>query len=260
VTSPDLRTNDARRPWQFDFRLSDRHKHCRSSTLHLVRAEERTFDVTRGREANRLGKGSVSCRERKPRLLPVVADVERVPLPVFPRGSASSVYRSDQPSWLTPPESLDLRRGRPFHDTDIDTTGAFRIGSRSFCRSATTTTRGSSCRHGVLCARNHLFKFGGEWNRRRPRGLCGLRQRAHRVQQRHGFINYVTLDGAYRSAPTAFRARPEAAQAVRSWAREPLPAARPVSLDPRWSRRARKRSPRTSLRFTAGHLEAHPPS
>ncbi len=68
------------------------------SQNHVVRAEKWHLRRRRlGRQRERPGKRPVPRRKREPRVLPVVPDVERVPVPVLARGPASALQRTDQP-------------------------------------------------------------------------------------------------------------------------------------------------------------------
>jgi len=54
----------------------------------------------------------------------------------------------------------------PFHDTDIDTASAFRIGMPFFLPIRDDHDTRVQLLDNISVARgNHLFKFGGEWNR-----------------------------------------------------------------------------------------------
>src|SRR5882762_4576944 len=200
--SPISRTNDARAALaKFDFRLSDRHNLSLKYNYTWSEQQNGTFDVdTWGASANGLEKdrshavnGSLVSflssrtsnefrfqysREDRPR--PYTGAINHL-------GDTTGV-------------SSIFGAAVPFHDTDIDTASAFRIGMPFFLPIRDDHDTRVQLLDNISVARgNHLFKFGGEWKRTATTqvfvGFANGRMAFNSVT---GFINYVTLGSGYR--------------------------------------------------------------
>jgi len=200
--SPIARTNDARAALaKFDFRLSDRHNLSLKYNYTWSEQKNGTFDVdTWGVSANGLEKdrshavnGSLVSflssrtsnefrfqysREDRPR--PYTGAINHL-------GDTTGV-------------SSIFGAAVPFHDTDIDTASAFRIGMPFFLPISDDHDTRVQLLDNVSFARgNHLFKFGGEWNRTATTQVfVGFANGRIAFNSVTGFINYVTLGSGYR--------------------------------------------------------------
>ena len=200
--SPISRTNDARAALaKFDFRLSDRHNLSLKYNYTWSEQKNGTFDVdTWGVSANGLEKdrshavnGSLVSflssrtsnefrfqysREDRPR--PYTGAINHL-------GDTTGV-------------SSIFGAAVPFHDTDIDTASAFRIGMPFFLPISDDHDTRVQLLDNVSFARgNHLFKFGGEWNRTATTQVfVGFANGRIAFNSVTGFINYVTLGSGYR--------------------------------------------------------------
>jgi carboxypeptidase family protein len=200
--SPIARTNDARAALaKFDFRLSDRHNLSLKYNYTWSEQQNGTFDVdTWGASANGLEKdrshavnGSLVSflssrtsnefrfqysREDRPR--PYTGAINHL-------GDTTGV-------------SSIFGAAVPFHDTDIDTASAFRIGMPFFLPISDDHDTRVQLLDNVSFARgNHLFKFGGEWNRTATTQVfVGFANGRIAFNSVTGFINYVTLGSGYR--------------------------------------------------------------
>jgi len=199
---PISRTNDARAALvKFDFRLSDRHNLSLKYNYTWSEQKNGTFDVnTWGVSANGLERdrshavnGSLVSflssrtsnefrfqysREDRPR--PYTGAIDHL-------GDTTGV-------------SSIFGAAVPFHDTDIDATNAFRIGMPFFLPIRDDHDTRVQLLDNISIARgNHLFKFGGEWNRTATTqvfvGFANGRMAFNSVT---GFINYVTQGSGYR--------------------------------------------------------------
>src|SRR5205809_1727865 len=206
--APISRTNDARAALaKFDFRLSDRHNLSLKYNYTWSEQKNGTFDVdTWGASANGLEKdrshavnGSLVSflssrtsnefrfqysREDRPR--PYTGAINHL-------GDTTGV-------------SSIFGKGVPFHDTDVDTAtaGAFRFGMPFFLPISDDHDTRVQLLDNISIARgNHLFKFGGEWNRTATTqvfvGFANGRMAFNSVT---GFIRYVTLGSGYRECST----------------------------------------------------------
>src|SRR6266566_2740772 len=198
---PIARTNDARAALaKFDFRLSDRHNLSLKYNYTWSEQKNGTFDVdTWGASANGLEKdrshavnGSLVSflssrtsnefrfqysREDRPR--PYTG-------PTNPRGDTTGV-------------SSIFGAAVPFHDTDVDPANSFRFGLPFFLPIRDDHDTRVQLLDNVSIARgNHLFKFGGEWNRTATTqvfvGFAGGRMAFTSV---HGFENFVNQGSHY---------------------------------------------------------------
>src|SRR3989442_1482276 len=198
---PISRTNDARAALaKFDFRLSDRHNLSLKYNYTWSEQKNGTFDVdTWGASANGLEKdrshavnGSLVSflssrtsnefrfqysREDRPR--PYSG-------PTNPRGDTTGV-------------SSIFGAAVPFHDTDVDPLNSFRFGLPFFLPIRDDHDTRIQLLDNVSIARgNHLFKFGGEWNRTATTqvfvGFAGGRMAFTSV---HGFENFVNQGSHY---------------------------------------------------------------
>src|SRR2546425_1152969 len=189
------RTNDARAALaKFDFRLSDKHSLSLKYNYTWSEQKNGTFDVdTWGASANGLEQshshavnGSLaSClssrtsnefrfqysREDRPR--PYTGALNHL-------GDTSGV-------------SSIFGAAVPFHDTDVDTTNAFRIGLPFFLPIRDDHDTRIQLLDNVSIARgNHLVKFGGEWNRTATTQVfVGFADGRMSFNSVYGFINFV---------------------------------------------------------------------
>src|SRR5436190_3222264 len=196
------RTNDARAALaKFDFRLSDRHNLSLKYNYTWSEQKNGTFDVdTWGASANGLEKdrshavnGSLVSflssrtsnefrfqysREDRPRPYPG---------PTNPLGDTTGV-------------SSIFGAAVPFHDTDVDPLNSFRFGLPFFLPIRDDHDTRVQLLDNVSIARgNHLFKFGGEWNRTATTQVfIGFANGRIAFNSVTGFINYVTLGSGYR--------------------------------------------------------------
>jgi hypothetical protein len=80
----------------------------------------------------------------------------------------------------------------PFHDTDIDTTTAFRIGMPFFLPIEDHDTRIQLLDNVSIARGNHLIKFGAEWNRTAAsQTFVGFANGRMSFNSVYGFINFV---------------------------------------------------------------------
>jgi len=162
------RTNDARAALaKFDFRLSDRHNLSLKYNYTWSEQKNGTFDVdTWGASANGLEKDRSHAVNGS--------------LVSFLSSRTSNEFRfqyarEDRPRPYTGPNnhlgdttgvSSIFGAAVPFHDTDVDTTHAFRFGLPFFLPIRDDHDTRIQVLDNVSIARgNHLIKFGGEWNR-----------------------------------------------------------------------------------------------
>jgi hypothetical protein len=198
---PIARTNDARAALaKLDFRLSARHN--LSLKYNYTWSEQRngTFDVdTWGASANGLEQSKSNAVNGS--------------LISFLTSRASNEFRfqfarEDRPRPYAGPNnhlgdttgvSSIFGSGVPFHDTDVDPGHAFRFGMPFFLPiSDDHDTRIQLLDNVSLSRGNHLFKFGGEWNRTSTTqvfvGFAGGRMAFTSVK---GFINFVNQGSHY---------------------------------------------------------------
>jgi hypothetical protein len=198
---PIARTNDARAALaKLDFRLSDQHTLSLKYNYTWAQQQNGTFDVdTWGASANGLEQSHSHAVNGS--------------LGSFLSSRTSNELRfqfsrEDRPRPYTGPNnhlgdttgvSSIFGAGVPFHDTDIDTTNAFRIGLPFFLPIRDDHDTRVQLLDNVSISRgNHLIKFGGEWNRTSTTqvfvGFANGRMAFNTVT---GFINYVTRGPHY---------------------------------------------------------------
>jgi hypothetical protein len=165
---PIARTNNARVGLaKFDWRLSDRHNLSLKYNYTWSEQQNGTFDVdTWGASANGLEQDHSNAVNGS--------------LVSFLTSQASNEFRfqysrEDRPRPYTGPTnpqgdttgvSSIFGAAVPFHDTDVDTTNAFRFGMPFFLPISDDHDTRIQMLDNVSIARgNHLIKFGGEWNR-----------------------------------------------------------------------------------------------
>jgi hypothetical protein len=198
---PIARTNDARAALaKFDFRLSDRHNLSLKYNYTWAEQQNGTFDVdTWGASANGLEKSKSNAvngslvsflSSRTSNELRFQFSREDRPRPYT--GPAN--HRGD-----TTGVSSIFGAAVPFHDTDIDTTRAFRVGLPFFLPIRDDhDTRVQLLDNVSYSSGNHLIKLGGEWNRTSTTqvfvGFAGGRMAFTTV---HGFENFVTQGSHY---------------------------------------------------------------
>jgi len=198
---PISRTNDARAALaKFDFRLSDKNNLSLKYNYTWAEQQNGTFDVdTWGASANGLEQSHSHAVNGS--------------LSSFLSSNASNELRfqfarEDRPRPYTGPSnhlgdttgvSSIFGANVPFHDTDIDSTNAFRIGLPFFLPiSDDHDTRVQLLDNVSISRGNHLIKFGGEWNRTSTTqvfiGFANGRMSFNSVT---GFINYVNNGSHY---------------------------------------------------------------
>src|SRR6266700_4155591 len=200
------RTNDARAALaKFDFRLSDRHNLSLKYNYTWSEQKNGTFDVdTWGGSANGLEKDRSHAVNGS--------------LVSFLSSRTSNEFRfqysrEDRPRPYTGPinhlgdttgVSSIFGAAVPFHDTDVDTASAFRFGMPFFLPIRDDHDTRVQLLDNVSIARgNHLFKFGGEWNRTATTQVfVGFANGRIAFNSVTGFIRYVTLGSGYRECST----------------------------------------------------------
>src|SRR3989449_6114914 len=199
--SPIARTNDARAALaKFDFRLSDRHNLSLKYNYTWSEQKNGTFDVdTWGASANGLEKDRSHAVNGS--------------LVSFLSSRTSNEFRfqysrEDRPRPYSGPTnplgdttgvSSIFGAAVPFHDTDVDPLNSFRFGLPFFLPIRDDHDTRVQLLDNVSIARgNHLFKFGGEWNRTATTqvfvGFAGGRMAFTSV---HGFENFVNQGSHY---------------------------------------------------------------
>src|SRR5213594_1582398 len=165
---PISRTNDARAALvKLDWRLSDRHNLSLKYNYTWSQQENGTFDIdTWGRSSNGLERDWSNAVNGS--------------LVSFLSSRASNEFRfqysrEDRPRPYTGPNnhlgdttgvSSIFGAAVPFHDTDIDPINSFRFGMPFFLPiKGDHDTRVQLLDNVSIARGNHLFKFGGEWNR-----------------------------------------------------------------------------------------------
>jgi outer membrane receptor for ferrienterochelin and colicin len=199
---PISRTNNARAALaKFDFRLSDRHNLSLKYNYTWSEQKNGTFDVpTWGASANGLEKDRSHAVNGS--------------LVSFLSSQTSNEFRfqysrEDRPRPYTGAinhlgdttgVSSIFGAAVPFHDTDIDTLRAFRIGMPFFLPIRDDhDTRVQLLDNMSIALGNHLVKFGGEWNRTATTQVfVGFANGRIAFNSVTGFINYVTLGSGYR--------------------------------------------------------------
>jgi hypothetical protein len=195
------RTNDARAALaKLDFRLSDKHNLSLKYNYTWAEQQNGTFDVdTWGASANGLEQSHSHAVNGS--------------LVSFLSSRTSNELRfqfsrEDRPRPYTGPNnhlgdttgvSSIFGAGVPFHDTDIDTTNAFRIGLPFFLPIRDDHDTRIQLLDNVSISRgNHLIKLGGEWNRTSTTqvfvGFANGRMAFNSVT---GFINFVNQGSHY---------------------------------------------------------------
>ena len=200
--NPIARTNNARAGLaKFDFRLSDRHNLSLKYNYTWSQQENGTFDVdTWGSSANGLEKD--------------YSNAVNGSLVSFLSSRTSNELRfqfsrEDRPRPYTGPNnhlgdttgvSSIFGSAVPFHDTDVDTASAFRFGMPFFLPIRDDHDTRYQLLDNVSISRgNHLFKFGGEWNRTATTQVfVGFANGRIAFNSVTGFIRYVTLGSGYR--------------------------------------------------------------
>jgi hypothetical protein len=198
---PIARTNNARAALaKLDFRLSARTNLSLKYNYTWAEQQNGTFDVdTWGASANGLEQSKSNAVNGS--------------LISFLTSRASNEFRfqfarEDRPRPYNGPNnhlgdttgvSSIFGTGVPFHDTDVDFGNAFRFGMPFFLPiSDDHDTRIQLLDNVSLSRGNHLFKFGGEWNRTSTTqvfvGFAGGRMAFGSVT---GFINFVNQGSHY---------------------------------------------------------------
>ncbi len=198
---PIARTNNARAALaKLDFRLSARHNLSLKYNYTWAEQQNGTFDVdTWGASANGLEQSKSNAVNGS--------------LISFLSSRASNEFRfqfarEDRPRPYNGPNnhlgdttgvSSIFGSGVPFHDTDVDFGNAFRFGMPFFLPiSDDHDTRIQLLDNVSLTRGNHLFKFGGEWNRTSTTqvfvGFAAGRMAFGSVT---GFINFVNQGSHY---------------------------------------------------------------
>src|SRR6266516_1541004 len=199
--APISRTNDARAALaKFDFRLSDRHNLSLKYNYTWSEQKNGTFDVdTWGASANGLEQDHSHAVNGS--------------LVSFLSSRTSNEFRfqysrEDRPRPYTGAINHDgdttgvssiFGKGVPFHDTDVDPLNSFRFGLPFFLPIRDDHDTRVQLLDNLSIARgNHLFKFGGEWNRTATTqvfvGFAGGRMAFSSV---HGFITFIDSGSHY---------------------------------------------------------------
>ncbi len=183
------RTNDANAfLGKLDFRLSPKHNATLKYNFTYSKQQNGTFDVDSwGRSANALEKDYSHAVN----------------------GSLSSLFSSSLSNefrfqWAREARPrpydgpINPTTGRPFPDTDIDFGGQYRIGMPFFIPVQDHDVRFQVLDNVSLVKGNHLFKFGGEWNRTATtQTFIGFGNGRIAFGSVQGFLNYVANGNGY---------------------------------------------------------------
>ena len=191
---PIARTNDANALMaKLDFRLSDNHNATLKYNYTNSRQENGTFDVDFwGRSANAVERdfshavnGSLSSQ-----LSSSLSNEFRF-----------QIAREERPRPYEGP--LNPETGRPFPDTDIGFVGpggfsGYRLGLPFFIPVDAYDFRFQVLDNISIVSGDHLFKFGGEWNRTGVKQTFrGFEQGRFGFTSVNGFLNYVAQGNQY---------------------------------------------------------------
>ncbi len=186
---PIARTNDARAALvKLDFHLSERHNLSLKYNYTWSQQQNGTFDFdTWGASANGLERD--------------YSNAVNGSLHSF-LGSHSTneirfqYSREDRPRPYNGP--INPGSGTPFKDTDIDFVNAFRFGMPFFLPIKDHDNRIQALDNFSIGRGNHLFKFGGEYNRTETvQTFIGFANGRMAFNSVTGFINYVTQGSGY---------------------------------------------------------------
>jgi carboxypeptidase family protein len=184
------RTNDANALLaKFDFRLSQKHNATIKYNYTRSSQDNGTFDVdTYGRSSNATENDHSHA---------VNGSLTSVFSSALSNEFRFQWAREDRPRPYSGP--INPNTGRPLPDTDIDSLGGYRIGMPFFIPLQTAYDFRLQLVDNVSIVRgNHLFKFGGEWNRTGVNqtflGFANGRMSFNTVQ---GFLNYTAFGPGY---------------------------------------------------------------
>ncbi|MGE5762061.1 MAG: TonB-dependent receptor domain-containing protein, partial [Gemmatimonadota bacterium] len=186
---PISRTNDARAALvKLDFRLSPKHNLSLKYNYTWSQQKNGTFDLdTWGASANGLERD--------------YSNAVNGSLHSFLSSNTTNELRfqysrEDRPRPYNGP--INPVSGTPFKDTDMDFGNAFRIGMPFFLPVKDHDTRFQAVDNFSLSHGNHLFKFGGEFNRTETvQTFIGFANGRMAFNSVTGFINYVTQGSGY---------------------------------------------------------------
>jgi len=186
---PISRTNDANALLaKLDFRLSPKHNATLKYNFTYSKQQNGTFDVDSwGRSANALEKD--------------YSHAVNGSLTSLFSSSLSNEFRFQWAREARPRPydgPINPSTGRPFPDTDIDFADQYRIGMPFFIPVADHDVRFQVLDNVSLVKGNHLFKFGGEWNRTATtQTFVGFGNGRIAFGSVNGFLNYVANGNGY---------------------------------------------------------------
>jgi hypothetical protein len=196
------RTNDARALLtKFDVRLSDRHNLSLKYNYTWSQQENGTFDVdTWGVSAGGLEQDHSNA---------VNGSLQSFLSSRTTNEFRFQLSREDRPRPYDGPRnhlgdttgvSSIFGASVPFHDTDVDSSRAFRFGMPFFLPIRDDhDTRVQLLDNVSISTGTHLIKFGGEWNRTATTQVfVGFANGRIAFNSVTGFINYVTQGSGYR--------------------------------------------------------------
>jgi hypothetical protein len=184
------RTNDANALLaKLDFRLSPKHNATVKYNYTRSSQENGTFDVdTYGRSSNAIENDHSHA---------VNGSLTSVFSSALSNEFRFQWAREDRPRPY--PGAINPATGRPFPDTDIDSLAGYRIGMPYFIPLHTAYDYRLQLLDNISVVRgNHLFKFGGEWNRTGVnQTFLGFANGRISFNTLQGFLNYVAFGPSY---------------------------------------------------------------
>ena len=184
------RTNDANALLaKLDFRLSPKHNATVKYNYTRSTQENGTFDVdTWGRSSNAIENDHSHA---------VNGSLTSVFSSALSNEFRFQWAREDRPRPY--PGAINPATGRPFPDTDIDSLAGYRIGMPYFIPLHTAYDYRLQLLDNISVVRgNHLFKFGGEWNRTGVnQTFLGFANGRISFNTLQGFLNYVAFGPSY---------------------------------------------------------------
>jgi Carboxypeptidase regulatory-like domain len=184
------RTNDANALLaKLDFRLSRKHNATVKYNYTRSSQENGTFDVdTYGRSSNAIENDHSHA---------VNGSLTSVFSSALSNEFRFQWAREDRPRPY--PGAINPATGRPFPDTDIDSLAGYRIGMPYFIPLHTAYDYRLQLLDNISVVRgNHLFKFGGEWNRTGVnQTFLGFANGRISFNTLQGFLNYVAFGPSY---------------------------------------------------------------
>lgn len=186
---PISRTADARAALvKLDFRVSPKHNLSLKYNYTWSQQQNGTFDVdTWGASANGLERDYSNA---------VNGSLNSFLSSHTTNELRFQYSREDRPRPYTGP--INPGSGTPFKDTDMDFGNAFRFGMPFFLPIKDHDTRFQVLDNFSVSRGNHLFKFGGEYNRTETvQTFIGFANGRMAFNSVTGFINYVTNGSGY---------------------------------------------------------------